>query len=137
MLIIPNPPVNHLKTYIPLTTNKIQRCKIIKSQINSELLKNYTKNALVLGGRFSIFAAESRKSAKFSGHTTPDDPQNDPKTTVLEAPRQKKYNFILLIISKIRKKCRKKIKKVPNSDVWYEKKSIFALPNDDDMRRTK
>ena len=31
----------------------------------------------------------------------------------------------------------KKIKKVPNSVVWYEKKSIFALPNDDDMGRTK
>lgn len=31
----------------------------------------------------------------------------------------------------------KKIKKVSNSVVWYEKKSIFAFPNDNDIGRTK
>ena len=50
MLIILNPIVNHLKTYIHLINSEIQRRKIIKSQINSELLKNYTKNGPVLVG---------------------------------------------------------------------------------------
>ena len=31
----------------------------------------------------------------------------------------------------------KKIKKVSNSVVWNTKKTIFALPNDNDMGRTK
>ena len=90
MLIILNPIVNHLKTYIYLINNEIQWRKIIKSQINSELLKNYTKNGPVLVGRFSIFADESRKSAKFSDYTTPDNPQNEPKMTFFEAIKQEK-----------------------------------------------
>ena len=121
MLIILNHIVNHLKTHIHLINNEIQWRKIIKSQINSELLKNYTKNGPVLVGRFSIFADESRKSAKFSDYTTPDNPQNEPKMTFFEAIKQEKYNFILLWYSELQRKWRKSLKKCAGCAVCVRK----------------
>jgi hypothetical protein len=47
------------------------------------LLKNYTKNALISDGRFSIFAPKSRKSAKFYDRALPELRKNDPKTALL------------------------------------------------------
>ena len=91
--------------------NNIQTHNIYKTHIINKLHKITQNNHQIVRGECSIFAEILRKSAKFYRRGGPEKAKNGPKTGSREGQKQEKCIFILLIHSKITKKCKKNKKK--------------------------
>ena len=91
--------------------NNIRTHNTYKTHIINKLHKITQNNRQIVRSECSIFAEILRKSAKFYRRGSLERAKNGPKTGSREGQKQEKCIFILLIYSKITKKCKKNKKK--------------------------